>query len=560
MFNRQISVYVLRRRVNKNMLGDLVKNNLPVTQNELLLDPSKPIVTKTDLKGNITYANQAFLDISGYRREELLGQNHNIVRHPDMPAEAFADLWATVSKDLPWEGIVKNRAKNGDFYWVEAYVTPITENGKTVGFMSVRSTPSREQVKAASALYEAVREGRAAIPSTYVRPPLTDSILFRANALMAAVILVFVALAAFGSTGLASPMLMMGLAGLGAALAVANALLWHNGINRFLSAAIQAIDQISEGNMNQRVKKSEVPEFNRLLTGLESMRISLRSIIADIMYATKTIDDTSVWLKREINELVARSEGQSSRATDVTQAMQEMQASITDVASNTDQTANAVALAEELVTTGHNQMEDSLASSGRVVQVTTTLHDDLLVLNQSIAQIGSISTMITEIAAQTNLLALNAAIEAARAGEQGRGFAVVADEVRKLAERTTSSAADIGKLATTVCEATSTAVDSMAQVSDEVGSGSALIQASSESFTNILHAIRSTVEMSRENAAMLRQQQASTAAVADNIGEITTLAEANTLSVRGVESIAINLLLRTAEEQRTLVKHFEKSI
>jgi aerotaxis receptor len=100
-----------------------VKVNLPVTQNEVFLDPARPIVTKTDLKGQITYANRAFIDISGFAENELIGVSHNIVRHPDMPPEAFADLWTTLKAGRPWSGLVKNRNKAGDFYWVEAWST-----------------------------------------------------------------------------------------------------------------------------------------------------------------------------------------------------------------------------------------------------------------------------------------------------------------------------------------------------------------------------------------------------------------------------------------------------
>lgn len=107
-----------------------MRNNLPVTQNEVFLDSKHPIVTKTDLKGIITYANSSFLEISGFSTEELIGKSHNIVRHPDMPPEAFDDLWHIIKTNESWKGIVKNRTKNGDFYWVEAHVTPIFEDGK----------------------------------------------------------------------------------------------------------------------------------------------------------------------------------------------------------------------------------------------------------------------------------------------------------------------------------------------------------------------------------------------------------------------------------------------
>jgi aerotaxis receptor len=103
------------------------------------------------LQGNINYANPYFIEVSGFTEEELIGAPQN-VRHPDMPVEAFADLWSTIKSGMPWTGLVKNRCKNGDFYWVLANVTPVIESGKPVGYLSVRTKPSREQVRAADAL------------------------------------------------------------------------------------------------------------------------------------------------------------------------------------------------------------------------------------------------------------------------------------------------------------------------------------------------------------------------------------------------------------------------
>ena len=143
-----------------------MKINMPVTQNEVFLEPGKPIVTKTDLKGRITYANESFVAISGFTRDELIGESHNVVRHPDMPPEAFEDLWNTIKAGQPWRGHVKNRAKNGDHYWVEAFVTPMTVDGRTVGYQSVRNIPKREDVASAEALYRAVRDKSAKFPTT----------------------------------------------------------------------------------------------------------------------------------------------------------------------------------------------------------------------------------------------------------------------------------------------------------------------------------------------------------------------------------------------------------
>ncbi|HAU13593.1 MAG TPA: chemotaxis protein, partial [Gammaproteobacteria bacterium] len=142
--------------------------NMPVTQKEVKLAPGQTIVSKTNPKGVITYINRDFIEISGYSEAELIGQAHNLIRHPDMPQAAFKDLWATVQAGKPWRGMVKNRCKNGDHYWVSAFATPVSRNGKVVEYQSVRTRPQPEQIQAAEALHARMRDGRAAAS---LRPP-----------------------------------------------------------------------------------------------------------------------------------------------------------------------------------------------------------------------------------------------------------------------------------------------------------------------------------------------------------------------------------------------------
>jgi len=142
-----------------------MKINQPVTQKEQPFPHGRYLVSRTDLKGIITYANDTFVDISGFTRDELIGKNHNIIRHPDMPPQAFEQLWATVKMGRPWRGIVKNRCKNGDHYWVDACVVPVRENGRVTGYMSVRSEPSRRQVQEAEALYNRLRASQEKLPA-----------------------------------------------------------------------------------------------------------------------------------------------------------------------------------------------------------------------------------------------------------------------------------------------------------------------------------------------------------------------------------------------------------
>ena len=126
---------------------------------EFVVPESELLMSTTDQAGRITHCNAAFIHVSGFSTEELMGQPHNIVRHPDMPAEAFKDLWATIGHGRAWSGLVKNRRKDGRYYWVRAYVTPIMEGRKPIGYMSVRVKPSEGEVRAASALYESLRNG-----------------------------------------------------------------------------------------------------------------------------------------------------------------------------------------------------------------------------------------------------------------------------------------------------------------------------------------------------------------------------------------------------------------
>ena len=136
-----------------------MRSNMPVTNVEYVLKDTETIVSKTDLHGNITYVNQDFVNVSGFSEDELIGAPQNIVRHPDMPVEAFADFWRTLKSGKAWTGLVKNRCKNGDYYWVEANAAPIIENHKVVGYASIRTKPSRAQVQAADSAYRAIKAG-----------------------------------------------------------------------------------------------------------------------------------------------------------------------------------------------------------------------------------------------------------------------------------------------------------------------------------------------------------------------------------------------------------------
>lgn len=135
-----------------------------ISAREIPFPDGRLIISRTDLRGVITHANDAFVELSGYTREELIGQPHNILRHPDMPRAAFKDLWDTVSAGKKWHGYVKNLCKDGSFYWVYATAVPNVRDGKIVGYTSVRRKPSRKKIAEVTALYQQwqAAEGSAA--------------------------------------------------------------------------------------------------------------------------------------------------------------------------------------------------------------------------------------------------------------------------------------------------------------------------------------------------------------------------------------------------------------
>lgn len=146
-----------------------MKLNMPVTNKEIVMTKGSILVTRTDLQGKITYANDEFLKISGYSRVEVIGKDHNIIRHPDMPAETFEDLWKTVKAMRPWCGCVKNRSKNGDFYWVHANIIPEFDKGKLTGYMSVRYAPKKAELEQSQALYAGIKNKTATVNPTGIK-------------------------------------------------------------------------------------------------------------------------------------------------------------------------------------------------------------------------------------------------------------------------------------------------------------------------------------------------------------------------------------------------------
>ncbi len=513
------------------------------------------LVSKTDLKGIITYANEAFIDISGFSKEELYGKNHNVVRHPDMPPAAFQDLWNTVKSGKPWRGLVKNRCKNGDHYWVDATVVPVRKNSQTVGYMSVRREPLRSQVEAAEALYRKLRETKAKLAhgrfydAVYRLPFQTRFALFTLLMLACSA-----GAAVAGLKGMG--VLAWSFAGLTALSGVASTLFIRASICQPLARAAGYFDQIAQGNLNNDIDVYGKDIAARILASLAYTQAHLRVIVDEISVASNVLQSRSGSLGAEVAQVLSHSSEQQDRVSQVSAAMEEVSVSVTEVAGSAGAAAESAKATQAIVQEGDVRMSRSLVSVTRVVETVQNSSATIDVLSQAIEKIGMVTRVIKDIAEQTNLLALNAAIEAARAGEQGRGFAVVADEVRKLAERTTNSTADISGIVGEIQKTTGHAVSAMQHAVREVNEGIGELQEAQKSFKRITQAAEAVTQAADHIASAANEQSMATQDVARNMEQISGLIEENGHSVQQVKR-AVDELAATSGELKELVGHFD---
>jgi aerotaxis receptor len=548
-----------------------MRNYPPVIDEETQVPDGRFIYSRTDVDGTIVAANDLFVELSGFSREELVGQPHNVVRHPDMPKEAFRDLWRNLKAGDPWSGYIKNRRKDGGYYWVHAFTSPLRENGKVVGYESVRRKAPPEILRHVAGAYRRLDQGAplAIEQGRIVRKGLWGAIggmglgtrlrcAIGAGVLVTLFLFVrsLVALSALDgglpvgltvelSVAFAAALVLSGYLGFG----VVGCLLRDLGSLRDAMSATQR-----DGDLRRVVRLERRDELGRMADAYNAMLANLQAILINVQQAARDTGMQSRSVAGASDSVAREASVVSDAAASTAAAVEQVTVAIGEVAGNVEKATQAARAsasdAEHGIDMSHRAAEDTRALADTVTSTAVTVQR----LSASAAEIGKIVAVISGIASQTNLLALNAAIEAARAGEQGRGFAVVADEVRKLSERTNQSTAEIVGIIAALNSETRAALEGIKAGDAQVHVSVERVVATGQALEGIKASTAASLGLIGGIELATREQSSAADDIARNVEQIALMSENSASAVRGIADASQALAAVAAGLNETLAR------
>lgn len=400
---------------------------------ELRLKSGRPLISATDSKGIIRFVNDDFVEISGYSREELIGSPHNIVRHPDMPAPVFAGMWERLKSGHPWMGIVKNRSKNGDYYWVDAYVTPVFKGGEVIGYESVRTIADPDRVREASEIYRALnKNGRMPYSVAAIGNTVSDLVILGLALLVSALVYQFLGYAASLTT---LAVILLGMR-----------VFDRRTTRARLTKALSVLGSPFVSPVGARIYSRQRGDFATLELALIAANAHLHTVLRRLYTASNEVADHAKFSGSLSKKLVDALDRQLDETRQITDAVSSVNRVADDVSASVHKTANQATATLALTESGTKIARETRSAIEHLAEAVEQISSSVHHLATSSTNVSSAAQLIEQLADQTNLLALNAAIEAARAGEHGRGFAVVAEEVRQLAYRTQEATKQIHEI------------------------------------------------------------------------------------------------------------------
>ena len=519
--------------------------NQPVTQRERLYPVHQNLISTTDLESRITYANDEFCQIAGFTLEELQGSPHNLVRHPDMPPQAFADMWAHLRQKKSWMGPVKNRCKNGDHYWVNAFVTPIQDaSGKVVEYQSVRTAPDDTVKQQAERVYEEMRSGKT--PLALRLPPCSHTLALNLSLLPC-----LAALIALGyQQGPGWPLLL-------GALSLMLALVINQALSRRLARLETLARSRFDNPLMQLLYTGRVDRLAAVELAMQMNQAELNAVLARTQQTCQQILTSAQTDLHNAETITDNLQQQQAQTNQVATAITQMAESIREVSHSSTAASDRLDETADLFREGNLRVQET-------IEEVEGMHGELMtskgVINTLATQcraIDGILDVINNIANQTNLLALNAAIEAARAGEAGRGFSVVADEIRTLAIKTQSSTGEIQKMISLLQGSAGDAEQAMEKGEQRSASCRLKAAATGDVLQQISDRLLQVAAGSNQIAQAVQEQSQVTADIDRSVLSIKTLADDSSLGSRNAVQGIVQLVRQLGELDR-LVRQFQQ--